>query len=453
MTVDEILDLGFEELLALGAFDCECGRRHTQGVARVTVDYGAVRALPEYLAAIGSAKPFILSGHNTFAAAGKSVTDVLDAAGIEYGKYVFPSSPVRPTEETVGSAVMHFDYSCDAIVGIGSGVINDTGKILARATGREYIIVATAPSMDGFVSATSSMDVDSLKVSLPSEAPWGVIGDLDILRNAPMELLRAGVGDMLAKLTSLSEWKLAQIIVGEYYCPVVAALTDKAVRGVIEKAPALLRRDGEAVRAVMQGLILAGAAMNYAGLSRPASGTEHYFSHIWDMRALVFPEAKSALHGTQAGIGTLYTLRGFEAFRKLMPGFDREKALAFVQGFSDDDWNDELRRFIGVGAEAMIEGERRERKYDKQKHEKRLAVIEENWNAICAVIDALPSSESVEKLMLSLGMPVSARCIGYDAQDVKKCFAMSKDIRDKYVSTRLYWDLGVLGEVADAAFG
>ena len=81
MTVDEILDLGFEELLALGAFDCECGRRHTQGVSRVTVDYGAVRALPEYLAAIGSAKPFILSGHDTFAAAGKSVTDVLDAAG------------------------------------------------------------------------------------------------------------------------------------------------------------------------------------------------------------------------------------------------------------------------------------------------------------------------------------------------------------------------------------
>lgn len=453
MTVDEILDLGFEELLALGAFDCECGRRHTQGVSRVTVDYGAVRALPDYLAAIGSAKPFILSGHDTFAAAGKSVTDVLDAAGIEYGKYVFPVSPVRPTEETVGSAVMHFDYSCDAIVGIGSGVINDTGKILARATGREYIIVATAPSMDGFVSATSSMDVDSLKVSLPSKAPWGVIGDLDILRNAPMELLRAGVGDMLAKLTSLSEWKLAQIIVGEYYCPAVAALTDKAVRGVIEKAPALLRRDGEAVRAVMQGLILAGAAMNYAGLSRPASGTEHYFSHIWDMRALAFPEAKSALHGTQAGIGTLYTLRAFEAFRKLLPQPDREKALAFVQGFSDGDWNGELRRFIGVGAEAMIEGERRERKYDKQKHEKRLAVIGENWDAICAVIDALPSSESVEKLMLSLGMPVSAQCIGYDAQDVKKCFAMSKDIRDKYVSTRLYWDLGVLGEVADAAFG
>ena len=453
MTGEEITNLGFEKLLSLGAFDCACGRHHTQGVHRVTVDYGAIRALPEYLTAIGSKKPFLLSGHDTFAAAGKAVTDVLDAAGIGYAKYVFPVSPVHPTEETVGRAVVHFDYTCDAVVGIGSGVVNDTGKILARATGREYIIVAAAPSMDGFVSATSSMDIDSLKVSLPSKAPWGVIGDLDILRAAPMELLQAGVGDMLAKLTSLAEWKLAQIIVDEYYCPTVAALTDRAVHDVIDKAPNLLRRDGEAARSVMQGLIIAGAAMNYAGLSRPASGTEHYFSHIWDMRALCFDDAKSALHGTQAGIGTLYTLRGFEAFRKLVGKPGREKALAYVRSFSPEDWNERLRDFIGAGAEAMIEGERRERKYDLTKHEKRLARIEEKWDEICAVIDTLPSSESVEKLMASLGMPTSAECIGYDSASLRNCFIMSKDIRDKYVSARLYWDLGVLDEVADAVFG
>lgn len=450
MTTDEVLALGFDELLALGGFDCGCGRHHAQGVSRVAVDHGALRLLPEYLAAIGSKKPFLLSGHDTFAAAGKAVCGVLDAAGIEYGKYVFPTSPVRPTEETVGRAVVHFDFSCDSIVGIGSGVINDTGKILARVTGREYIIVATAPSMDGFVSATSSMDVDGLKVSLPSKAPWGVIGDLDILSAAPMRLLQAGVGDMLAKLTSLSEWRLAHIITGEYYCPTVAALTGRAVDNVIEKAPALLRRDAEAVRAVMQGLIIAGAAMNYAGLSRPASGTEHYLSHIWDMRALAFDDAECALHGTQAGIGTVYTLRGFEAFRKLVQTPDRQRALDFVRNFSLDDWNERLRRFIGTGAEAMIEGERREHKYDKLSHEKRLETIESSWDEICAVIDALPSSERVRKLMDGLGMPVSAQCIGYDGEALRNTFTMSKDIRDKYVSTRLYWDLGVLDGVADA---
>ena len=52
MTGEEITNLGFEKLLSLGAFDCACGRHHTQGVHRVTVDYGAIRALPDYLAAI-----------------------------------------------------------------------------------------------------------------------------------------------------------------------------------------------------------------------------------------------------------------------------------------------------------------------------------------------------------------------------------------------------------------
>ena len=452
MTVEEIKNIGFEELLSLGSFECACGRTHSQGVSRVVIEAGAVKHLPEFLEAIGCKKPFLLSGHETFAAAGETVMKVLDECGYSYGKYVFEKSPVRPTEFTVGSAVMHFDYSCDCIVGIGSGVINDTGKLLARATGREYIIVATAPSMDGFVSGTSSMDVDGLKVSLYSKAPWGVIGDLDILKNAPMHLLRSGVGDMLAKLTSLCEWSLAEIIVGEDYCPVIAALIEKAVDRVLTKSKDLLTRDAEAVRAVMEGLVLAGVAMNYAGVSRPASGMEHYFSHIWDMRSLAFEDAQFEQHGIQAGMGTLYTLRAYEEFLKLVKRPDHEKAMNFVAGFSNDDWNRQLLAFVGPGAEAMIEGENREHKYDIKKHEKRLAIIEANWDKIVELISALMPSKELCRLMESLGIPTSARCIGYTDDQVRTTFTMTKDIRDKYVGTRLFWDLGVLDEVAKKAF-
>ena len=452
MTVEEIKNIGFEELLSLGSFECACGKTHSQGVSRVVIEKGAVKRLPEFLAAIGCKKPFLLSGHDTFAAAGEAVTAVLDGALIPYGKYVFPKSPVRPTEFTVGSAVMHFDYSCDCIVGIGSGVINDTGKLLARATGRDYIIVATAPSMDGFVSGTSSMDVDGLKVSLYSKAPWGVIGDLDILCNAPMHLLRSGVGDMLAKLTSICEWKLAEIIVGEDFCPVIAALIDRAVEKVLTKSKDLLTRDSEAVRAVMEGLVLAGIAMNYAGVSRPASGMEHYFSHIWDMRSLAFEDAQFEQHGIQAGIGALYTLRGYEAFLELVKKPDREKAMKFVAGFSNDDWNSQLLEFVGPGAEAMIEGENREHKYDVGKHGKRLAIIEDRWDEIVKTIQTLMPSKELFELMDGLGIPTSASCIGYNDAQVRTTFTMTKDIRDKYVGTRLFWDLGVLDEVAKKAF-
>ena len=452
MTVEEIRNIELKDLIELGAFDCSCGKKHAPGVAKVIIEKGAVKALPALLEEIGAKKPFLLSGHDSFAAAGEAVCSVLEEAGYSYTKYVFPISPVRPTEYTVGSALMHFDYGCDAIIGIGSGVINDTGKMLARATGMKYIIVATAPSMDGFVSGTSSMDRDGLKTSIYSTAAWGVIGDLDILCNAPMHLLRAGVGDMLAKITSLMEWKLAKIIVGEDYCEATAALVERALNQVMNQAEKLLERDPDAVRAVMEGLLIAGIGMNFAGVSRPASGMEHYFSHIWDMRSLAFEDAKFEQHGIQAGLGTLYTLMAYETFLKGGYRPEWERARKYVENFSLEDWNSKLLAFIGPGAEAMIEGENKEHKYDIAKHEARFAVIEKNWSRIVDIICTLPPSGEIRALMESIGFPTSASIIGYDDAQVKTTFTMTKDIRDKYVGTRLFWDLGILDEIADKTF-
>ena len=449
MNVEEIKAVSLPSLIAMEEFPCSCGKKHRAGVKRLSIGKGAINELPAYLEAIGSRKPFLLSGQKTFEAAGEQVCRVLASAGIPYSKYVFPKSPVKPTEFTVGSAVMHFDYSCDSIVGVGSGVINDTAKLLARATGREYIAVATAPSMDGFVSGTSSMDRDGLKVSLYSKAPWGVIGDLDILCNAPMHLLRAGVGDMLAKITSLREWELAKIIVGEEYCPVTAALVQRAVDRVMGTADMLESRAPEAVSAVMEGLLMAGIAMNYAGVSRPASGMEHYFSHIWDMRSLAFPASVVEQHGIQAGMGTLYTIEAYEIFVRACEKVDHKKAISYAASFSPEDWNCKLRAFVGPGAEAMIEGEQREHKYDVLKHQKRLEIIEHNWDEIVHIIKTLPASGEVRAFMEALGIPSSASVIGYTQEQLRTTFKMTKDIRDKYVGSRLFWDLGVLDSIAE----
>lgn len=451
MTVDECKTISLESLIKQGSFTCECGHIHKPGVEKVIIESGAIAKLPGVLREIGCKKPFLLSGHDTFSAAGDKVCSALEQAGLSYSKYVFPYSPVRPTEFTVGSAVMHFDYSCDAIIGIGSGVINDTGKILAKATNLKYIIVATSPSMDGFVSGTSSMDRDGLKVSLYTTAAWGVIGDLDVLCAAPMHMLQAGVGDMLAKIVSLGEWKLANIIVDEYYCPVIAALVETALGRVISSASGLVKRDPESLKAVMEGLIIAGIAMNYAGASRPASGMEHYFSHIWDMRSLAFENAKYEHHGIQAGLGTLYSLKVYEYVRKNVRP-NKEKALKYVSDFSLDDWNRKLLDFVGPGAEAMIAGESIEHKYSPEKHALRLQIILDRWDEIKAVMDTLPSYDDVRKLMVSIGEPSSASIIGYDDSQVNTVFTMTKDIRDKYVGSRLLWDLGILEEVADNVF-
>lgn len=450
MTAEEIKNVSLEELIEAGGFDCECGRYHSSGTGRIVIEQGAISRLPELIAECDAKKIFLLSGHDSFAAAGEKVCEVLEEAGITYSKYVFPVSPVTPTEYSVGAAVMHFDFDCDLIIGVGSGVINDIGKILAHATGRRYMIIGTAPSMDGYASATSSMERDGLKISLDSTYPWAIVGDLDILCKAPMRMLQSGVGDMLAKYISLAEWKISHALIDEYYCPVVAALVENALEKVVSAAPGLVKREPEAVKAVMEGMVISGIAMKYAELSRPASGVEHYFSHIWDMRALAFEDAKADLHGIQCGIGTLYSLKVYEYIRQIRP--DAAPALSYVQAFSIDDWNRSLIEFVGPGAEAMIAAEEREGKYDVEKHSRRLTLILEKWEEIMAIVDSLPSYREVYSMMKSIGAPVSASEFGYTKEQIRTTFTMTKDIRDKYIASRLLWDLGLLEDAADSVF-
>ena len=136
----------------MGVAMCPCGKVHTADIGQVIVGAGTVKLLPDILEGYGARKPFILCDVNTWQAAGECVYDELIEAGYPCGKYVFPQKALEPDEHAVGAAVMHYDHSCDIIIGVGSGVINDIGKILSRMTGRKYIIVSTAPSMDGYAS-------------------------------------------------------------------------------------------------------------------------------------------------------------------------------------------------------------------------------------------------------------------------------------------------------------
>ncbi len=425
---------------------CACGKEHCLDLKDVVIGKGAIRQLPACLEKLGAKKPFLLMDVNTQKAAGEKVAALLEEEGIAYGRYVFQKKALKPDEWAVGSAVMHFDHSCDCIVTVGSGVLNDIGKILSNTAKVPCIIVGTAPSMDGYASASSSMDMDGLKISLSSRCPDIIIGDTDILKNAPMRMLQSGLGDMLAKYVSICEWRISHLINGEYYCEKVAALVRLALKRCTDNAEGLLKRDEKAVEAVFEGLVIGGAAMTYAGVSRPASGVEHYFSHLWDMRGLEFG-TPADLHGIQCAIGTLMAVKLYERIKTLTP--DPEKAEAFVKTFSFEDWAEQLRTYWGKGAEAMIALEAKEQKYSVEKHSARLPIILAHWQKILAIMEEeLPSSADLEKLLDTIGAPKTPAEIGIDPAILPVCFKATKDIRDKYIVSRLAWDLGVLDDLA-----
>ena len=425
---------------------CACGKIHSFS-AKIHSGSGVIQKLPGILADLGVKKPFLLCDCNTYKAAGAQVEVILQQAGVIYSAYCFENSALKPDENSVGSAVMHFDHSCDGIVAVGSGVINDIGKILSATSKKPYVIVATAPSMDGYASATSSMTRDGLKISLPSCSADVIVGDTDILRQAPLHMMRAGIGDMLAKYVSICEWRISNLINGEYYCHQVAELVRKALQRCVSHADGLLNRQPEAVQAVFEGLVIGGVAMNYAGLSRPASGVEHYISHVLDMRAVEFGWEEQ-LHGIQCAYGTLQAVKLYEKLMAMTP--DREKALCYVKAFDYDAWCDQLRSLLGRSAISMIELEKREGKYNVNRHAARLEKLIANWDGMKSIVrEELPTVHELQQLMEKLQLPTKLSQLGTDEDKLPLIFAATKDIRDKYVLSHLAWDLGVIDELIE----
>jgi len=423
---------------------CNCGKEHTFE-SEVIVGKGVINQLPQVLKKFNATKVFLIADENTFDAAGDKICKILASSGMKMLSHIYSDELLHPDETSVGSAIMHYKSDCDLILAVGSGVINDISKIVANVSGKPYIIVATAPSMDGYASATSSMTMDGLKISLDSKCADVIIGDTDILCNAPMKMMLSGLGDMLAKCVSICEWRISHLVNGEYYCEKVAQLVRSSLKKCVDNAEGLLRRDEIAVQSVFEGLIICGAAMKFAGMSRPASGVEHYLSHIWDMRGVAFGTA-TELHGIQCALGTLIAIKLYEKIRNISP--NKQKAFEYAEDFKYCAWSEKLRNFLGKGAESMISLEEKEQKYDLEKHRARFQVIFDNWDNIKQIMeDELPSYEYLENLFQKLGMPTTMKEIGMDEKILSMTFKATKDIRDKYVLSRLAWDLGVIEDI------
>ena len=424
-----------------------CGKVHTAAVKETYIKSGAINDLPTLVKKYGGSRAFVIADVNTYPIGAEKIINLLEGAGIPTSKYVFPDHRLEPDEKALGSLFLHFDTRCDIIVAFGSGVINDLGKLLAHFTNNTYVIVASAASMDGYASGNSSMIRAGLKVTVNSKAPDVIVGDTDVLNAAPIDMVKSGLGDMLAKYISICEWRISALINGEDYCEDVAAYT-RSVREICAKAAdGIVSRDADAVANIFRGLVDAGNTMVFVGSSRPCSGTEHYFSHVWDMRGLEFGTSVAS-HGAQTAVGTVYCLRAYEALRKRVP--HREKALEYAKNFDFEAWSIKLTEFLGKGAEAMIALEAKEKKYDLDKHRERLDVIIDKWDEIIKIIDEeLPSSEEIERLLASIDAPKSVEDIGMDKSILPMTLMATKDIRDKYILSRLLWDLGILEEVAE----
>lgn len=192
------------------------------------------------------------------------------------------------------------EIKANFVLGVGGGRPIDIAKCASKEHEIPFISVPTAASHDGIVSSHASIRIKGVNESIAAHSPLAVIADTKIIAQSPYRLLAAGCGDIIAKLTAVKDWVLAKKIRNEYYSSYASSLSEMTAMLLIESADTIKPSLEESARFVVKALVSSGVAMSIAGSSRPASGSEHKFSHALDRIA-----EKPGLHGEQCGVGTI----------------------------------------------------------------------------------------------------------------------------------------------------
>ena len=282
----------------------------------IELDRGVIRKVAPYLLEQGYRQILLVADDHTYAAAGEQLMGLLEAAGVKTRVVLIqPDAQGDVVADEIALVQLLLEIRPDetgALLAVGSGTIHDIVRFAAHKTGKPFVSVPTAPSVDGFTSAGAPLIVRGVKKTVPAVPPVAIFADLDILMAAPQRLVAAGFGDMLGKYTSLFDWKFSHLTAGEPYDEQAAAITERALCSCVSHAEAIGARTEEGIRALMTALIESGIAMLLFGQSHPASGAEHHLSHYWEMEYLR-QGRRALLHGAKVGVACAEIARVYHA--------------------------------------------------------------------------------------------------------------------------------------------
>lgn len=415
--------MDFQKLLQ--GVDCACGKHHSCDIGFVAVERDAIRHLTGLCADYKSI--LLVADDNTYAAAGKQTEKYLE--GKQVDRVIFPGSTVLIPNEAAIEKVQAVLPGHDLIVGIGSGVIQDLCKYVAFYGKLPYYVVATAPSMDGYASTGAAMITGGMKVTYSAKVPAAILADTAVLKDAPFDMIQAGYGDIVGKYSALNDWKLSQAVNGEYLCPAIYDMTMDALKQTLQLAQALVNREEEGVKVLMEALVLVGIAMSFAGSSRPASGSEHHFSHFFEITGIVNDEPYFP-HGIDVAYSTVLTAKLRDAI--LAKPFPKER---YVQ--PKEAYEAEMKRVYGPVAEGCMALQEKVGFYAKAQ----MPVYLEKEAQLRQILAEMPKASEIEAMLGAVGMKMDEFYKLYSQEKLKDAVRYAKDLKDRYTVLWLYNDL------------
>lgn len=287
-------------------FECNCGRTHFVPMRRICTDMWSTDLSAEFETLLGGKRAVMLCDAHTKEAINDRLAAYLKEQGWELTIREYNSEgPLFNDETVVGTAVFAVTPKTDGIIAVGGGTITDLGRFVGSRLGKPFVLVMTCPSMDGYGSDVAGMLIGGKKKVLKDcTFPQGLFADLEVLRTAPWDLIKSGFGDMLGKRTALPDWILARHVDGAYYCPLIADIVDKTSQACLDCLDGIVARDQESIRTLIDALCLTGVNMALCSDTRPASGSEHIFSHYL-VESAIDQGRPAPSHGTTVAFGTL----------------------------------------------------------------------------------------------------------------------------------------------------
>ncbi len=407
--------MDIKELLS-GITDCKCNMVHTCSIRHVDIADGAIDRLPTLCDEYDSI--LLVSDENTYLAAGNRVAKVLKANlknSLVLGKQ---GELLIPNEEAIAEIEGNISEETDLIIGVGSGVINDLCKFVSHKMGLPYFIVATAPSMDGYASVGSALILNGMKVTLNTRPPKAIIADSEVLSRAPMEMIKAGYGDIIGKFSCLGDWKLSALINDEYFCERIYELTYQTAEEVKLLASGIKERQPSAIAKLMEALVIVGIAMSFVGNSRPASGSEHHLSHFFEITGIIENKEYFA-HGIDVAYSAIETAKLREKMLASSPKrrvFDKEK------------WKKEIRRVYTKSADEVIALQEKLGWYEKDDSEAVLA----KWDKAVEIMKDMPSTEEFISMTETVGLDFNEFEKLYGKEKIADALLYAKDLKDRY---------------------
>jgi glycerol-1-phosphate dehydrogenase [NAD(P)+] len=434
------------------------GLREAAAKARVTKDVlvegGALGAIPALATRVLSGRTLMLvADENTHAAAGAAVEAGLDAAGAPRAEtLMLTGGPRLKPRVELADEIARAATERDAVpVAVGSGVINDLTKLAAARMATPYLCVPTAASMDGYSASGAALLEDGFKRTFACPPPVAVVADLDVIARAPRRMAAWGYGDLAGKLTAGADWQLADAVGEEAIAPDVWQMVQDPLPSWLAEPEAIRRGDAAAIGGLVEGLLISGLAMQAHGTSRPASGSDHQFSHLWEMEGLAI-DGELVAHGICVGLGCLSSLALYEWLcRQDLTTIDPAALVAQLPTWSELEAETRAAFTAPSLAENAVAEKAKQR--PREAVERRLSALKRAWPTLGRRLrETLPQSSELAAKLATVGAPTHPAEVGIPPERHRRDYFRARMIRRRFTIFDLLFDLGLFSRAVDDLF-